>query len=550
MAVFKRENQIRILFTCVGRRVELISAFKNAADRLGADILIYGTDISESAPALAFCDRREIICRADCPDYIPRLIELCARERIDALIPTIDTDLLPLSQARERFSSIGTRAVISPEKKVKICRDKRITAEYFLGLGLKSPEAADDCAKYKGPFPCFIKPRDGSSSINAFRVDSPESLELYASRVKDCIIQPFIAGTEYTVDILCDFEGNPLFITPRERLAVRGGEVLKTRICQDELIKQECEKLVSDFRPCGPITVQLIRQASTGDDYYIEINPRFGGGAPLSIKAGADSAEALIRLLRGEKLKYATGAAEDEAVYSRFDQSIRINNKFSSPIPPDAVIFDLDDTLYSEKEYVKSGFRAVAGVLSQVENAETKLWKAFFKGLSPIDTVLQQEKLFTNELKQACLRAYRTHTPDICLFDGFSELLAKLRACGIKLGIITDGRPEGQRSKLKALGLENLVDEILITDELGGERFRKPCDIGFRIMQRKMNVPFERMVYVGDNVQKDFHAPAILGMQSILFKNKYGLYNGDTVFEEYKTVSSLTQLEAQLLKEG
>ena len=86
----------------------------------------------------------------------------------------------------------------------------------------------------------------------------------------------------------------------------------------------EMQTLIADFHPCGQITVQLIREKETGEDYYIEINPRFGGGAPESIKAGADSAEAVIRMLRGEALSYVPGAAENGAVYSRFDQSIRV----------------------------------------------------------------------------------------------------------------------------------------------------------------------------------------------------------------------------------
>ena len=126
------------------------------------------------------------------------------------------------------------------------------------------------------------------------------------------------------MDVMCDFEGNPIFITPRVRLAVRSGEVLKTRICQDSQILTEMESLVASYRPCGPITVQLIRDEGSGEDFYIEINPRFGGGAPLSMKAGADSAEALLRLLSGEHVGYQRGAAEDGAVYCRYDQSIRI----------------------------------------------------------------------------------------------------------------------------------------------------------------------------------------------------------------------------------
>ena len=182
----------------------------------------------------------------------------------------------------------------------------------------------DDVNAYDGGFPAFIKPKDGSSSINAYKVSSMDELVSYANQVPDYIIQPFIEGTEYTVDAFCDFFGNPIFITPRIRLAVRAGEVLKTEIAIDRKIVDEMKALIADYKPCGAITVQLIRQSSTGDDYYIEINPRFGGGAPLSIKAGADSAAAMLRLIDGEKLDYVDGAAENGAVFSRFDQSVRV----------------------------------------------------------------------------------------------------------------------------------------------------------------------------------------------------------------------------------
>lgn len=76
---------------------------------------------------------------------------------------------------------------------------------------------------YSQGYPCFIKPKDGSSSIDAYKVENEEELYSFAERVADYIVQPFIEGREYTVDILCDFEGNPIYVTPRERLAVRSG---------------------------------------------------------------------------------------------------------------------------------------------------------------------------------------------------------------------------------------------------------------------------------------------------------------------------------------
>ena len=95
---------------------------------------------------------------------------------------------------------------------------------------------------------------------------------------------------------------------------------------------------------------------------------------------------------------------------------------------------------------------------------------------------------------------------------------------GYKIGMITDGRPNGQRNKIAALGVDKLIDDIIITDELGGAQFRKPCDIAFRIMQKRLGVPYKNMVYVGDNASKDFTACKELGLKGILFANTEGLY--------------------------
>lgn len=313
---------MKILFTSVGRRVELMQAFRNAADELNIDLKIIGADITESAPALYFCDETKIVCRIKDKAYIPQLLSICEEEKIDCLIPTIDTDLLLLAENKEKFEAIGTKVLISAVDKVALCRDKRFTADYFISLGLKSPKPVDDAKKYYMGYPAFIKPKDGSSSVDAYKVNSEEDLFTYAGKIADYIVQPFISGREFTIDIFCDYDGNPVYITPRERLAVRAGEVLKTEICQDDIMISEMLTLIKDYKPCGQITVQLIQDEATGDNYYIEINPRFGGGAPLSIKAGADSAKAVIRMLAGERLTYEEKAARDKEIYSRFDQSI------------------------------------------------------------------------------------------------------------------------------------------------------------------------------------------------------------------------------------
>lgn len=189
-----------------------------------------------------------------------------------------------------------------------------------------------------------------------------------------------------------------------------------------------------------------------------------------------------------------------------------------------AVIFDLDDTLYSEKEYVKSGYKAVADILPEVDNARAKLWKAFEEKKSAVDELLLSEDIYSYELKQKCLEVYRYHQPNIHLYDGVAEMLMQLRKQDILLGIITDGRLEGQRAKIKALDLEIYVDHIVVTDELGGIEYRKPNEKAFGLMKEQLSIEYSEMCYVGDNTRKDFLAPEKLGMKSIWFINTDGLY--------------------------
>ncbi len=189
-----------------------------------------------------------------------------------------------------------------------------------------------------------------------------------------------------------------------------------------------------------------------------------------------------------------------------------------------AVLFDLDDTLYGEKEYVRSGYKAIANFLPQVQNAEEKLLAAFEKKQPAIDTLLRNEGIYTEQLRAACVETYRTHVPTIEFYSEAEKLLVDLRKEGYGLGIITDGRPEGQRAKIKALTLEKYVDYIIITDELGGVEYRKPNPKAFMLMKEYFGVEFCALCYVGDNLRKDFIAPERLGMRTIYFKNADGLY--------------------------
>ena len=531
-------KEIRILVTGVGRRVELMQAFRQAALKLNINLKLYGADMAGTAPALAYCDYKRKVCSMRDPQYIQQLVDICVADKIDLVMPTIDTDLLVLSQNTAAFDAIGVKVLISKLDKILICRDKNNTGEFFEACGLKAPRTYNNYKEYPGSYPCFIKPKDGSSSINAFKVEDEEELEVYANQVDDYIIQPFVSGREFTIDIFCDFEGNPIFITPRERVQVRAGEVLKTMIYMDDVMIEEAKTLCKSFKPCGPMTVQLIQDKNTGDNYYIEINPRYGGGAPLSMKSGARSAEALLKLICGEKVDFQENASCNGAIYSRFDQSVCISEGDDTQ-PIKGVIFDLDDTLYSEKQYVRSGYKKIGEYLGK-EDAADKLWSYFEAGKPAIDAYL--EEISEMDKKAECLNIYRNQMPEITIYEGVIELINDLKNKGTKVGIITDGRPEVQRNKLKALGLDEMIEDIIITDELGGIQFRKPNDISFRIMQNRWKIPFEQIVYVGDNPNKDFQAPKQLGMRWKYFANEDGLYFTESN-EDMSYIRSLVEIE-------
>lgn len=310
-----------VLILSAGRRVELVQCFQQAAKRMGIKSLVIAADSSNTAPALYFADRKYQLPLIKDPNYIDAIIDICKREKIALVVPTIDTDLLLLAQNRDYIESkCQAKVLISDVKVVEICRDKIITQRFMESHGFGVPkmyllEELNDQVQY----PLFIKPKSGSSSINAYKVNHENELKTYLEIVKEPIIQEFMEGEEYTVDVFLDFQSNIITIVPRLRLAVRSGEISKGRIVKDQEIITDVKRLMEVLKPIGHITVQLMKTKS--GIKYIEVNPRFGGGAPMSIQSGADSCEALYRLLRGESLSYHEHY-RGNLTFLRFDSSI------------------------------------------------------------------------------------------------------------------------------------------------------------------------------------------------------------------------------------
>lgn len=202
-----------------------------------------------------------------------------------------------------------------------------------------------------------------------------------------------------------------------------------------------------------------------------------------------------------------------------------------------AVIFDLDGTLYNEKSFVKSGFRAVSAYLASKypinENVIfSHLIRNFERGLRGKNfDVLIKEFGLTKEKVIDLVDIYRTHKPEIKLYTDAKILLSYLRSKQYKLGLITDGHATTQRNKIKALGLTNYFDAIIITEELG-KGFLKPSVKSYKLMLHKLNVKPEECVYIGDNPLKDFLPAKKLDITTVRVKRGEGFYDSIEVPKE------------------
>ena len=321
-------RDINILVLSAGRRVELVNCFKAARDRLGIRGKIVAADASNLAPALYFADVKEQVPYiSDNDGYVRAIIDICVRHDVSLIVPTIDTELLLLAERKEEIEgSTKARVLISSYEVIRICRDKTNTQRWLEENGFLVPRMISDGEIEAGKvsYPLFIKPLDGSSSINAFRAEDKEEIDTYRRLIGDgrYIIQDFMEGTEYTIDCFLDFEGKIITVVPRIRIATRSGEIAKGRIVRDEAIIEDVTKLLERLNHIGHITIQCMRTGRGIE--YIEINPRFGGGAPMSIMAGADSCENLYRLLSGEMLQRREDFREN-VTFLRFDASIMLN---------------------------------------------------------------------------------------------------------------------------------------------------------------------------------------------------------------------------------
>lgn len=312
-----------ILITSAGKRVTLVNLFKKELGLVYPGGKVFTTDMNpELAPAGYVSDYCFKVPRVTDPSYLQQLIQICQSNEVGMIIPTIDTELPLLAANKELLQQAGVIPIVSSLDFVSACRDKRNTNALFQRLNIRIPEPRD---KNHPVFPMFAKPYDGSLSKDLFVIRNEQELTPEIMEHPKLIFMEYIDKSEYkeyTVDLYYGRDNELKCIVPRERIEIRAGEINKGKTRKNYLVTYLKERMSHLPGVIGCICIQLFYRETDQDVVAIEINPRFGGGYPMSYHAGANYPRFLIQeYFRKETLSY-TDDWRDNTLLLRYDSEI------------------------------------------------------------------------------------------------------------------------------------------------------------------------------------------------------------------------------------
>lgn len=288
---------MNILITNASRKVALIEHIKNACKRLNYRGKVIASDNDLLSSALYFADYYIKTPLVSESDYIDEILNICHKNNISIIIPTIDLEL-PLFASLKKVwkSKYNIEILISDKETISTCNDKLKTFEFFKSLKVPFPRIYT-LNENPQSFPYYIKPRTGSGTRDHFIAYNHSMLQgiSKAINISNYIINEFIKGKEYTIDIICNRDNQLIGHCIRERIEVRGGVMDKGRTVHNNVIYKYIKTIADKLKIFGPANIQCIERDN--EYYFIEINPRFSGGFPLSVYAGLDIPHIVLKLL-------------------------------------------------------------------------------------------------------------------------------------------------------------------------------------------------------------------------------------------------------------
>ena len=317
---------MNILFCSVGRRCELLKDFRKT---LGDKVRLIVTDNSPYAPALEFADVSYQVPLINDPAYIPMILEICKKEQIDAITTLIDPEIAILAEHREEFEALGITVLAPYKETAALCFDKYEMAKYLNEKGIATVKTFGNFADFKEAYeagkislPVFVKPRTGSGSVGARRVDTYEMLEEVTTADSTLIIQELMTGMDMDADIYVDtISHEPVAIFSKKKISTTIGGANKTISFKDDQLFEFVKDALKVFQFNGPLDMDLFYQ--DGQYYLSEINPRFGGAYLHAYGAGVDFPSFIYHNVKEKASNEACiGNYEEDVVMMMYDSVV------------------------------------------------------------------------------------------------------------------------------------------------------------------------------------------------------------------------------------
>jgi carbamoyl-phosphate synthase large subunit len=309
-----------VLITAASRRVSLVNAFRHALTARGGGRVIV-TDVNPLSPAVHVGDRAYRVPLSSDAGYIDEILAISRAEQVGIVVPTIDDELPAFGAALPAFAAEDIVVLVSPPDTTALCNDKYGLCRRLDSVGVAAAASYLPSEVPTSPsFPLFIKPRYGRGSVGAFVVRTPRELAFFRDYVEDPVVQDFLDGPEYTIDMFCDFSGRVVSVVPRQRVVIRAGVIDRGRTVKDQRLIDLALECASRIRFIGPVNIQC--RVVNDQPVVFEINPRFSGGIPLTIAAGADFPAMALQMASGRPLRASIGSFRDNLWMTSYESSL------------------------------------------------------------------------------------------------------------------------------------------------------------------------------------------------------------------------------------
>ena len=310
-----------VLITAGSRRVPLVHGFQRALRQSRDGGFVIVTDVNPLSPAVHAADRAFRVPMATEPGYIDRVLEIAAGEDVRLVVPTIDDELVPFGEAVDRFASHDIVIAVSSSETAALCNDKYATCRRLRRHGIAAASSWLPGQLPESPvFPLFVKPRYGRGGVGAYAIRNAKELAFFLDYVADPIVQEYLDGPEFTIDMLCDFGGHPLSIVPRRRDVIRAGVMDRGCTVKDPALIALAEACAAAVPFAAAVNIQC--RVVDGTPVVFEINPRFSGGIPLTIESGADFPAMLVELASGRRVASSIGRFRDQLWMTSYEASV------------------------------------------------------------------------------------------------------------------------------------------------------------------------------------------------------------------------------------